>query len=108
MVKPAWLTLIVYSFQGLWNMGASPYIHSEQLKTFNYAMSQVLNGGVLRQGASAAAAVVQMMVPIIVFAASQSQICLLYTSIQIVHNDDKIWTKNHLTVCPILPRKSKI
>lgn len=74
MVKPAWLTLIVYSFQGLWNMGASPYIHSEQLKTFNYAMSQVLNGGVLRQGASAAAAVVQMMVPIIVFAASQSQI----------------------------------
>lgn len=74
MVKPAWLTLIVYSFQGLWNMGASPYIHSEQLKTFNYAMSQVLNGGILRQGASAAAAVVQMMVPIIVFAASQSQI----------------------------------
>lgn len=74
MVKPAWLTLIVYSFQGLWNMGASPYIHSEQLKTFNYAMSQVLNGGVLRQGASAAAAVVQMIVPIIVFAASQSQI----------------------------------
>ena len=55
-------------------MGASPYIHSEQLKTFNYAMSQVLNGGILRQGASAAAAVVQMMVPIIVFAASQSQI----------------------------------
>ena len=74
MVKPAWLTLIVYSFQGLWNTGASPYIHSEPLKTFNYAMSQVLNGGVLRQGASAAAAVVQMIVPIIVFAASQSQI----------------------------------
>ena len=26
MVKPAWLTLIVYSFQGLWNAGASMYI----------------------------------------------------------------------------------
>lgn len=74
MVKPAWLTLIVYSFQGLWSMGASVYIHSEQLKTFNYAISQVLNGGVLRSGASAAAAVIQMIVPIIVFAASQSQI----------------------------------
>ncbi len=74
MVKPAWLTLIVYSFQGLWSMGASIYIHSEQLKTFNYAISQVLNGGVLRSGASAAAAVIQMIVPIIVFAASQSQI----------------------------------
>ena len=26
MVKPAWLTLIIYSFQGLWNAGASMYI----------------------------------------------------------------------------------
>ena len=30
MVKPAWLTLIVYSFQGLWNAGSSIYIYSEQ------------------------------------------------------------------------------
>ena len=33
MVKPAWLTLIIYSFQGLWNTGASAYIYSEQWKT---------------------------------------------------------------------------
>ena len=31
MVKPAWLTLIVYSFQGLWNTGSSVYIQSEQI-----------------------------------------------------------------------------
>ena len=36
MVKPAWLTLIIYSFQDLWNKGSSIYIHSEQLKSFNY------------------------------------------------------------------------
>ena len=35
MVKPAWLTLIIYSFQGLWNAGASMYIYSEQFKSFN-------------------------------------------------------------------------
>ena len=35
MVKPAWLTLIIFSFQDLWNKGSSIYIHSEQLKSFN-------------------------------------------------------------------------
>ena len=74
MVKPAWLTLIVFSFQDLWKSGQSIYIHSEQLKTFNYAISQVLNGGILRSGASAASTVIMMIVPIIVFVVSQSNI----------------------------------
>jgi len=74
MVKPAWLTLIIESFKGLWNTGASIYIHSEELKTFNYAISQVVTAGIARAGASAAATVVMMIVPITVFVLSQSQI----------------------------------
>ncbi len=74
MVKPAWLTLIVYSFQGLWNSGSSIYIYSEQLKSLNYAISQVTVGGVARAGASAAATVIMMIVPITVFIISQSNI----------------------------------
>ena len=74
MVKPAWLTLIVYSFQGLWNSGASIYIYSEQLKTFNYAISQIISGGVARAGASAASTVLMMIVPITVFIITQSNI----------------------------------
>ena len=74
MVKPAWLTLIVYSFQGLWNQGASMYIHSEQLKSFNYAIGQITAGGIKRAGASAASQVVMMLVPIMVFVFSQSNI----------------------------------
>ena len=74
MVKPAWLTLIIYSFQGLWNAGSSIYIHSEQLKSFNYAIGQITAGGVKRQGASAAATVIMMLVPITVFVISQSNI----------------------------------
>lgn len=74
MVKPAWLTLIVYSFQGLWNAGASAYIHSEQLKSLNYAIGQITAGGIKRAGASAAAQVVMMLVPILVFVFSQSNI----------------------------------
>ena len=74
MVKPAWLTLIIYSFQGLWNAGASMYIYSEQYKSFNYAIGQITAGGIKRAGASAAAQVIMMLVPITVFVISQSNI----------------------------------
>ena len=74
MVKPAWLTLIIYSFQDLWNQGASIYIHSEQLKSLNYAIQQITAGGIKRAGASAAATVVMMLVPITVFVITQSNI----------------------------------
>ena len=74
MVKPAWLTLIIYSFQDLWNKGSSIYIHSEQLKSFNYAIGQIMAGGIKRAGASAASTVIMMLVPIMVFVISQSNI----------------------------------
>ncbi len=74
MVKPAWLTLIIECFKGLWNMGASVYIHSEQLKTFNYAIQQIISGGIARSGAGAAATVVMMIVPILVFVFNQSKV----------------------------------
>ena len=74
MVKPAWLTLIIYSFQGLWNSGSSIYIYSEQLKSFNYAIGQIMAGGIKRAGASAASTVLMMMVPILVFVITQSNI----------------------------------
>lgn len=74
MVKPAWLTLIIYSFQDLWNRGSSIYIHSEQLKSFNYAIGQIMAGGIKRAGAHAASLVIMMLVPITVFVISQSNI----------------------------------
>ena len=74
MVKPAWLTLIIECFKGLWNAGASAYIHSEELKSINYAIQQILTGGIARSGAGAAATVIMMLVPIRVFVLSQSQI----------------------------------
>ncbi len=74
MVKPATLTLIIETFRGLWNTGSSIYIHSEQLKTFNYAISQILSGGVARSGAGAASTVIMMLVPITIFVINQSKI----------------------------------
>ncbi len=74
MVKPAWITLIINSFQGLWNTGASTFIQSEELKTLNYAMSQVLSAGIARSGATSASSVIMLLVPIIVFVVGQSNI----------------------------------
>lgn len=74
MVKPAWLTLIIYSFQGLWQTGSSTFIYSEELKTVNYAIGQILSAGAVRNGASAASSFIMMVVPIVVFLISQSQI----------------------------------
>ena len=74
MVKPAWLTLIIFSFQGLWNLSATIYIQSEQLKTFAFAIQQIIAGGIVRAGAGAASAVVMMIVPVTVFVISQSNI----------------------------------
>ena len=40
MVKPAWLTTIVTTFQQVWAAGANQYVWSEDLKTFNSMLSQ--------------------------------------------------------------------
>ena len=73
-VKPAWLTLIIFCFQDLWNLQGSNYIYSEQLKTLPYALSQISAAGIARSGATAAVAVIMMVVPITIFMISQSNI----------------------------------
>lgn len=74
MVRPAWLTLIIFAFQGLWNVGASQYIFQEQLKTINYALSQILAGGIARTGVGTAVSVVMLIVPIAVFMVTQNSV----------------------------------
>jgi ABC-type glycerol-3-phosphate transport system permease component len=77
IVKPAWLTLIIFSFQGLWGAGGaagSMYIYSEQLKTIDYALGQILAGGIIRIGPSMAATMLMLLVPITIFILSQSSV----------------------------------
>ncbi len=71
LVKPAWLTLIVTTFQTVWNSPVSPYVWSEQLKTFNSAIANIL---LVSPGAGSASVVIMMVVPITVFVFSQSNI----------------------------------
>ena len=73
LVKPAWLTLMITVFQQVWNVGASSYVYSENLKTFDNAINSIISASGT-QGAGSAATVIMMSVPIIVFIISQSQI----------------------------------
>ena len=73
-VKPAWLTLVIFSFQSLWNREGLEFIFSEELKMFPTILTQVASSGVARAGAAAAAAVILMIPPIVVFLLSQSNV----------------------------------
>jgi ABC-type glycerol-3-phosphate transport system permease component len=73
-VKPAWLTLIIFSVQSLWNNKAATFIYSEEKKTLVYALQQIQSGGIARTGQAAAVTVIVMIVPILIFVMSESQI----------------------------------
>ena len=73
-VKPAWLTLVILMFQALWTTTGGVFLRSEQLKPLNFAMSQIVEGGIARAGAGAAVMLIMMSVPITFFIFSQSHI----------------------------------
>lgn len=73
-VKPAWMTLIIFSVRDLWNNRAGTFIYSEEKKTLVFAMGQIQGGGIARTGQAAAVMVVLMIVPIATFIISESQI----------------------------------
>lgn len=73
LVKPAWLTLMILTIQSLWNATGSGYIFSEEIKMLPTALSQITATGIARAGVSAAITVIMMLVPIMTFVFSQSQ-----------------------------------
>ena len=74
IMKPAWMTVLLFSFQGMWSAVPSGTIFSEQLKTLPYVMSSVTAGGIARQGSSMAITVLLMIPPIVVFLFTQSNV----------------------------------
>lgn len=74
IVKPAWLTLIILSFQQLWGQTGGQFIYSEHLKPLPYALQQIVAGGIARAGVAAAVSLVMMIVPISIFILNQSRV----------------------------------
>ncbi len=73
-VKPVWMTMLVFSFGGLWNRSDTNYIFSEQLKGLQTLLQQLSAGGIARMGVSAATTLVLIIPPILVFIFAQSQV----------------------------------
>lgn len=74
IIKPAWMTLLLLSFQNLWSAMPSGTIFSEKLKTLPYVLSSISAGGIARSGSAMAATVLMMIPPIVVFFISQSNV----------------------------------
>lgn len=74
IVKPAWLTLIIFSFQNLWNTSGGSVIFNENLKTLPHALSNIVAGGIARTGAAAAVSLIMIVPPVLVFILSQSNV----------------------------------
>lgn len=74
-VKPAWLTLVIFSFQTVWNdTSVSSMVFTESLRTLPSALGQVSGGGIARVGAASAASLLLMIPPIMLFIIAQNRV----------------------------------
>lgn len=74
IMKPAIMTVLLFSFQAMWSVVPGGTIFSEELKTLPYVMSSVAAGGIARSGSSMAITVILMLPPILVFVVTQSNV----------------------------------
>ena len=75
-VKPAWVTLVIFTFQSVWNnTGAAQFVFKENMRTLPILLSQIVSSGTIaRAGVGSASAVVLMLPPIILFVIGQSSV----------------------------------
>lgn len=73
-VKPAIMTLMIFAFQGAWQVTGYSFIYSEELKPLPTVMQQISQTGIARAGVAAAAVVITMIPPIIIFIFCQSNV----------------------------------
>ena len=74
LCKPAWITLVILSFQQMWGTTGGVFIYSEELKPLSYVLAQLVSGGISRTGVSSAVSLLMLIVPICVFVFSQSNV----------------------------------
>lgn len=74
LCKPAWITLIILSFQSMWGTTGGVFIYSEEWKPLSYVLSQIVSSGISRTGVSSAVSLIMLVVPVTVFVISQSNV----------------------------------
>lgn len=74
IMKPAIMTVLLFSFQAMWSIVPVGTVFSEEFKTLPYVMSSIAMGGIARSGSAMAVTVVLMLPPIFVFLITQSNV----------------------------------
>jgi ABC-type glycerol-3-phosphate transport system permease component len=74
MVKPATITLAIFAFQSIWNNTGSGLIYTESLKVMPMVLTQIAAGGLVRAGVGAAASLIMLLPPVLLFVFFQSKI----------------------------------
>ena len=74
VIKPAFLTVILFAFRDIWAAIPEGTIFTEELKTLPMIMSQITAGGIARNGSAMAVTVIMMIPPILVYLVSQSNV----------------------------------
>lgn len=72
IIRPAMLTLTLFSFREIWSLQPVSTIYSEQIKTLPMIMNQITAGGIARSGSAMALTVIMMIPPTVVYMVCQS------------------------------------
>jgi len=77
-VKPAWLTVMIFAFQTVWNSSgatiSTTLIYDDKIKMISSLLSQVVAGGTARSGVGSVMGLILMIPPLVLFICCQNQV----------------------------------
>lgn len=74
MLRPAWMTVVIFTFISIWNTTAAQFIYSEDMKMLPAMLSSLSTAGITRAGVAAAVGVLMMFPSVVIFLLSQNSI----------------------------------
>ena len=74
VVKPALMTVFIFTFQGLWGNTGGSVLYTENIKPLSYMLSRIASTGIARQGMASAASLLSFFIPVLIFVVTQSNV----------------------------------
>ncbi len=74
VVKPAWMTVFIFTFQNLWGNTGGSFLYTENIKPLSYMLSKIAAAGISRQGMASAASLLMFIIPVVIFIIAQSNV----------------------------------
>lgn len=74
VVKPALMTVFIFTFQGLWGNTGGSVLYTENIKPLSYMLSRIASTGIARQGMASAASLLSFFIPVLIFIITQSNV----------------------------------